>query len=67
VTCTELILATGVRRVVITLREPAVLADCDGVERLRAEGVEVVELTDLADQVRTINARILRRDGGSVS
>jgi len=31
------------------------------------KGVEVVELTDLADQVRTINARILRRDGGSVS
>jgi pyrimidine deaminase RibD-like protein len=57
--CTELILAAGVDRVVFAWREPAVFVDCDGAERLRAAGVEVVELPDLAERVRAVNRHLL--------
>ena len=57
--CTDHILAAGIPRVVLALREPALLAVCDGADRLRAAGVEVVELPELADQVRAVNAHLL--------
>ncbi|WP_306207947.1 dCMP deaminase [Actinoplanes sp. RD1] len=57
--CTDLILAAGIRRVVLALREPLLFADCHGVESLRAAGVEVVELPELAPAVRKINAHLL--------
>lgn len=56
--CTDHILAAGIPRVVLALREPALLAVCDGADRLRAAGVEVVELPELADQVRAVNAHL---------
>jgi len=47
-TCTQLILAAGIPRVVIAWREPPLLvADCIGVELLTAAGVAVVEIPDL--------------------
>ncbi len=58
-TCTELILAAGIGRVVLAMREPPTFADCRGAETLREAGVEVVELTDLADLVRQVNAHLL--------
>jgi diaminohydroxyphosphoribosylaminopyrimidine deaminase/5-amino-6-(5-phosphoribosylamino)uracil reductase len=58
-TCTGLILAAGIRRVVLALREPLVFADCHGVEDLRAGGAEVVEIGDLGPEVRAINAHVL--------
>jgi diaminohydroxyphosphoribosylaminopyrimidine deaminase / 5-amino-6-(5-phosphoribosylamino)uracil reductase len=58
-TCTELILAAGIVRVVFALREPPLLADCDGAEQLARAGVEVVELPDLAGGVRAANAHLL--------
>ena len=58
-TCTDLILAAGIGRVVIALREPLVFADCRGVETLRAAGVAVTELSDLGELVRQINAHVL--------
>jgi len=58
--CTDHILAAGIPRVVLALREPALLAVCDGAERLRAAGVEVVELPALATLVRSVNAHLLR-------
>lgn len=57
--CTDHILAAGLPRVVLALREPALLAVCDGAERLRAAGVDVVELPRLAAQVRAVNAHLL--------
>lgn len=59
-TCTELILAAGIRRVVLAWREPSIFVDCEGVELLSAAGAEVVELSDLADQVRTLNAHVFK-------
>jgi len=58
-TCADLILAAGVRRVVIALREPLIFVDCHGVENLRAGGAEVLEIPDLAQLVRKINAHVL--------
>ena len=48
-TCTQLIIAAGLRRVVIAWREPALfVADCQGYELLGAAGLEVTELPALA-------------------
>jgi diaminohydroxyphosphoribosylaminopyrimidine deaminase/5-amino-6-(5-phosphoribosylamino)uracil reductase len=58
-TCTRLLLDAGVGRVVLAWREPILFADCDGVETLRRHGVEVLELPDLADQVRAVNSHVL--------
>ena len=58
-TCTELILAAGVDRVVFAWREPGVFVDGEGAELLRAGGVDVVELPELADAAREPNAHLL--------
>ncbi|HET6484032.1 MAG TPA: deaminase [Actinoplanes sp.] len=59
VTCTERILAAGIKRVVIALREPLLFAECRGVETLRDGGVEVVEITDIGHLVHEINSHVL--------
>jgi len=47
--CTQLIIAAGLRRVVIGWREPALfVADCQGYELLAEAGLEVAELPALA-------------------
>ncbi|MDI2128327.1 deaminase [Yinghuangia seranimata] len=58
--CARLILDAGIPRLVIAWREPAhFVADCIGVELLRDAGVEVVELPELADEARRVNAHLL--------
>lgn len=58
-TCTELILAAGIPRVVIAWREPPTLvADCRGVETLQAAGVSVLELPELAAAAAAVNAHL---------
>lgn len=57
-TCTELIVAAGITRVVFALREPPLFADCEGAELLAAAGVEVLEHPDLAPAVLHINAAL---------
>jgi pyrimidine deaminase RibD-like protein len=56
--CAELIVAAGIGRVVFAWREPALFVDCQGAEDLRAAGVEVVEMPDLAPLVREVNAHL---------
>ncbi|MFF9004629.1 deaminase [Streptomyces goshikiensis] len=59
-TCTQLILRSPIRRVVIAWREPSLLvADCVGVETLQANGFEVTELSELAGQARVVNGHLL--------
>lgn len=58
-TCTELILAAGVDRVVFAWREPSVFVDGEGAELLRAAGLDVVELPDLAAAARGPNRHLL--------
>ncbi|BBH63353.1 hypothetical protein ACTI_00380 [Actinoplanes sp. OR16] len=57
--CTQLVIAAGLRKVVLALREPLLFADCDGVGTLLRAGVEVVELPMQADEVRAVNAHVL--------
>ncbi|MGW5875724.1 dCMP deaminase [Nocardiopsis terrae] len=57
--CSALILTTPIPRVVLAWREPALFVDCDGAERLAADGRTVVERPDLAEPVREVNAHLL--------
>jgi diaminohydroxyphosphoribosylaminopyrimidine deaminase/5-amino-6-(5-phosphoribosylamino)uracil reductase len=58
--CAELIVAAGVPRVVVAWREPDLFVQaCQGTAMLTAAGVEVVELPELADAARAVNAHLL--------
>jgi 5-amino-6-(5-phosphoribosylamino)uracil reductase len=57
--CAELILAAGLRRVVIAWLEPPVFAPGGGADLLRGAGVTVVEVPELAARARTVNAAVL--------
>lgn len=58
-TCVDLIRAAGVHRVVFAWREPSLFVEGRGAERLRAAGIEVVELPELAEEARRVNAHLL--------
>jgi 5-amino-6-(5-phosphoribosylamino)uracil reductase len=57
--CARLIRDAGIGRVVFALREPTLFVDCRGAEELAEAGVVVVELPELAEQVREANAHLL--------
>ncbi len=58
-TCTQLILEAKIPRVVIAWREPSLfVADCQGYELLAAPGVTVVEMPELGEQARAMNAHL---------
>lgn len=56
--CTELILATPISRIVFAWREPNLFVDCQGTELLRAAGRDVVEIPDLAQLARHTNEHL---------
>jgi pyrimidine deaminase RibD-like protein len=58
--CATLIVAAGIRRVVYALREPPTFVEGAGDEQLREAGIEVVEIADLAGDVRQVNVHLLR-------
>jgi diaminohydroxyphosphoribosylaminopyrimidine deaminase/5-amino-6-(5-phosphoribosylamino)uracil reductase len=62
ITCTQLIISAGIPRVVLAWREPTIFVDCEGVELLRAANIDVVEIAELADEVKQINAHLLREN-----
>jgi pyrimidine deaminase RibD-like protein len=59
--CAELIVAAGVRRVVLAWREPPVFVPGGGADWLRERGIEVTELPELAGAARSVNAHLLSR------
>jgi 5-amino-6-(5-phosphoribosylamino)uracil reductase len=60
-TCTELIIAAGLRRVVIAWREPALfVADAQGYERLTRAGITVTELPEFAADAMAPNRHLVR-------
>jgi len=60
-TCTELIIAAGLRRVVIAWREPALfVADCQGYEMLSRAGLTVTELPEFAADAAAPNRHLTR-------
>jgi len=58
-TCTSLIIAAGIPRVVLAWREPDLFVTCEGLALLTAAGIEVVELPAFAEQARAANAHLL--------
>jgi diaminohydroxyphosphoribosylaminopyrimidine deaminase/5-amino-6-(5-phosphoribosylamino)uracil reductase len=59
VPCADLIIASGVRRVVIAWLEPPLFVPGGGAERLREAGVTVEVLAGLADEARAVNAHLV--------
>jgi pyrimidine deaminase RibD-like protein len=60
-TCTELIIAAGLRRVVIAWREPALfVAYCQGYELLSSAGLTVNELPEFAAGAAAPNRHLTR-------
>jgi diaminohydroxyphosphoribosylaminopyrimidine deaminase/5-amino-6-(5-phosphoribosylamino)uracil reductase len=57
-TCTGLIIAARIPRVVIAWREPDTFVTCEGVALLTAAGVDVVELPEFAARARAVNAHL---------
>ena len=59
-TCTELIIAAGLRRAVIAWREPDLfVTDCRGHELLTAAGIEVCELPEFAAEAVAPNRHLI--------
>jgi riboflavin-specific deaminase-like protein len=61
VTCVEHILAAGIGRVVFAWREPPIFTEGRGAEQLRAAGLTVIEIPELAEPAAAVNAPALRR------
>ncbi|HMD91210.1 MAG TPA: deaminase [Trebonia sp.] len=58
-TCTQLIIASGIGRVVIAWREPSLfVADCQGYELLEQAGLDVTELPAFAEQAMAPNRHL---------
>jgi pyrimidine deaminase RibD-like protein len=58
-TCTQLIIASGIRRVVIAWREPSLfVADGQGVELLTQAGLDVTEMPSFAGQAAAPNRHL---------
>ncbi len=59
VTCVQHIVAAGIGRVVYAWREPPVFTGGEGADQLRAAGVSVTEVCDLADPAKAVNAHLV--------
>ena len=58
ISCSDLIVSSGIARVVFALREPPIFVNCRGMETLIKAGIEVVEIPKLAIQVAQINSHL---------
>jgi pyrimidine deaminase RibD-like protein len=58
--CTDLILATPISRIVFAWREPDLFVECKGAELLHAADREVVEIPEFAYLVRRTNQHLLQ-------
>jgi pyrimidine deaminase RibD-like protein len=61
VPCAELILRSGIRRVVFAWREPPIFQPGGGAAWLGEHGVTVIELPLLAPAARAVNGKLLWR------
>jgi pyrimidine deaminase RibD-like protein len=58
--CSELIVAAGVRRVVLAWLEPPLFVPGGGARWLREQGVIVAQIPELGQRARAVNAHLLR-------
>lgn len=61
VSCAELIVRSGLRRVVYAWREPPIFQPGGGADWLSEHGVAVIEMPDLAAAAQAMNNPVLRR------
>jgi 5-amino-6-(5-phosphoribosylamino)uracil reductase len=61
VSCSELIIGHGFRKVVFALGEPPLFASCTGAANLAKAGIEVERHDELAAEAREINAHLLKK------
>ena len=59
VPCAELIIGSGIRRVVIAWREPPIFVPGGGAVLLRKAGVQVAVIPELAAAAKAVNAHLL--------
>jgi pyrimidine deaminase RibD-like protein len=59
VPCADLIIASGIRRVVIAWREPPLFVPGGGADRMRAAGLTVAVLPELAAAAMAVNAHLV--------
>lgn len=57
--CADLIIASGIGRVVIAWREPPIFVPGGGAVRLRQAGLAVIVVPELASSARAVNAHLL--------
>jgi diaminohydroxyphosphoribosylaminopyrimidine deaminase/5-amino-6-(5-phosphoribosylamino)uracil reductase len=57
--CVDLIVAGGIPRVVFALAEPPIFVPGHGAQALRDNGIEVVQLDELAAEVRAVNEHLV--------
>lgn len=60
VPCADLIISSGIGRVVIAWREPPIFVPGGGAALMRSAGLAVVAIPELADAARAVNAHLLR-------
>jgi pyrimidine deaminase RibD-like protein len=63
VSCSQLVVEAGIRRVVFALREPGTFVVGEGAEVLGAAGIELVEIEELAGGVAEVNRHLLDPEG----
>lgn len=57
--CAQLVLEAGIPRVVVAWREPALFVEnCIGLEQLEEAGVVVVEIPELGEEAKSVNAHL---------
>jgi riboflavin-specific deaminase-like protein len=63
VPCAQRIIAAGLDRVVFAWREPPLFTAAHGAEQLRAAGLAVTEVPDLAERARSVNSHLVSGRG----
>ena len=60
VSCSDLIIVTGIKKVFYGVRDPQINVKCEGIEVLVNAGIEVVHLKELEEMCKQITPSIFR-------
>lgn len=52
--CSDLIINSGIKKVVFGVKDPEIKVNCDGIEKLREAGIKVVHLKKLGQKCKQI-------------
>ena len=61
ISCSDLIIVTGIKRVVYGVRDPQINVKCEGIEKLISAGVKVIHLRELEEECRQITPSIFQK------